>query len=189
VSTEGSEKVVLFQDMHQIIAFYDPALAESKKSDYATCKRCRWLYYCLDGFLEKVPITRQLEQVFYRYKAWGFTHFYVETVSFQKLLKMNYRDMQAQHPDCQFVIIGVDHHHNKEKRISTLEPLITNGYLLFSDSLPSLFIDQLTQFPTTYEDGPDALQGAVAQLKKTYEPGLLGMPIQVGNGPNMHRRF
>lgn len=67
------------------------------------------------------------------------------------------------------------------QRISTLEPEITNGYLLFSESINPRLITQLTLFPTTHDDGPDALQGAVAQLKKpVWEPdigvGLLQVP-------------
>jgi hypothetical protein len=38
--------------------------------------------------------------------------------------------------------------------------------LLFSESIHPRLMDQLTLFPTSYDDGPDALQGAVAQLKR-----------------------
>ena len=55
---------------------------------------------------------------------------------------------------------------SKYQRISTLEPDITNGYLLFADGIHPRLMDQLTLFPTSYDDGPDALQGAVAQLKR-----------------------
>jgi predicted phage terminase large subunit-like protein len=57
-------------------------------------------------------------------------------------------------------------HQNKYQRISTLEPDITNGHLLFSDSIHPRLMDQLTLFPTSYDDGPDALHGAVSQLKR-----------------------
>jgi predicted phage terminase large subunit-like protein len=63
-------------------------------------------------------------------------------------------------------VVGVHQHQNKYQRISTLEPDISNGHLLFAEGIHPRMIDQLTLFPTSYDDGPDALHGAIAQLKK-----------------------
>lgn len=71
-----------------------------------------------------------------------------------------------QENDFNLRVIGVSQHHNKEKRISSLEPLITNGQLLFNETLTPRLISQMQLFPTTHDDGPDALHGAVEQLKK-----------------------
>jgi hypothetical protein len=57
-------------------------------------------------------------------------------------------------------------HQNKEKRISTLEPLISNGHLLFAEIINSLLMTQLLLFSTNHDDGLDALYGAVPQLKR-----------------------
>ena len=56
-------------------------------------------------------------------------------------------------------------HQNKEDRISTLEPAIYNGWLLFNErDLPREFWLQFRQFPTAdHNDAPDAVQGALRQ--------------------------
>lgn len=63
-------------------------------------------------------------------------------------------------------MIGLTQHQNKEKRISTLEPLISNGHLLFAENINPLLMTQLVLFSTSHDDGPDALHGAVTQLKR-----------------------
>lgn len=48
---------------------------------------------------------------------------------------------------------------NKEKRIFTLEPKTTNGYILFNKSMSEEFKSQLESFPLgEHDDGPDALE-------------------------------
>jgi predicted phage terminase large subunit-like protein len=83
-------------------------------------------------------------------------------------LKQTYADAQEKRPrgSRPLRVQGVHQHQNKMQRISTLEPEISNGYLLFAETLTPRLLDQLTLFPTTYDDGPDALHGAVEQLKK-----------------------
>ena len=41
---------------------------------------------------------------------------------------------------------------------------------MFFENMNPRLIEQLTLFPTSYDDGPDALQGAVEQLKNRYDP-------------------
>jgi len=84
------------------------------------------------------------------------------------LLKDQYYQAQQGKPMSeQLRVIGIHQHANKIERISTtLEPVISNGHLLFGKHLPQQLIQQLLLFPTTYDDGPDALQGAVTQLQK-----------------------
>lgn len=115
---------------------------------------------------------------------------YYESNLGQSLLKPLYQSAQEKLPETQLLrLVGVSQYTNKFERISSLEPSITYGHLLFSTALNPRLIQQLILFPTGHDDGPDALQGAVAQLKKQIDSGLIGMPVQVGNGPNLHRRF
>lgn len=163
---DGSERLVT--DIERIVAYHDPALANTKDSDYAAIVVCaldsHGYIYCLDAYIEKVAPSRQIAQAYALHEKWGFERLYLEDNNFQGVLKHNYRDMQEQYPKLR--VIGVNQHTNKEKRILTLEPLITNGQLLFNETLSPRLISQLQLFPTAHDDGPDALHGAVEQLKK-----------------------
>lgn len=162
--------VVKASELIDIVAFHDPALGESLANDYAAIvvvAQDRYGYlYCLDAWLEKAKPDRQIQQAYKLQAQWGFDRLYLEDNNFQGLLKMNYRDHQLEYPEQTLRVIGVTQHQNKEKRISTLEPLISNGHLLFADNLNPLLMQQLLLFPTSHDDGPDALHGAVAQLKR-----------------------
>jgi len=163
-------KVVDAYELVDIVAFHDPALGEGLAHDYAAivvvAQDSYGYLYCLDAWLEKAKPDRQIEQAYRLQAKWQFERLYLEDNNFQGLLKMNYRDKQAEYPELPLRVIGVSQHQNKEKRISTLEPLISNGHLLFADSLNPLLMQQLLLFPTSHDDGPDALYGAVAQLKR-----------------------
>jgi predicted phage terminase large subunit-like protein len=165
-----SGKVINAADLVDIVAFHDPALGEDLASDYAAivvvAQDGNGYLYCLEAWLEKAKPDRQIQQAFKLQTQWKFERLYLESNNFQGLLKMNYRDKQLEYPEHPLLVIGVPQHQNKEKRISTLEPLITNGHLLFADNLNPLLMSQLLLFPTSHDDGPDALHGAVAQLKK-----------------------
>jgi predicted phage terminase large subunit-like protein len=160
--------------MERIVAFHDPALGkkahQQSEPDYAALvvvaqDRDGYLY-CLEAYIEKSAPSRQIEQAFILQAKWGFQTLYLEDNHFQDLLKQTYRDAQEQRPHQRLKVEGVHQHENKYKRISTLEPEISNGYLLFAENVNPRLIDQLILFPTTYDDGPDALQGAVARLKR-----------------------
>jgi len=167
---QESGKLIEADDITDVIAFHDPALGEGLASDYAAivvvAQDSYGYLYCLDAWLEKAKPDRQMAQAFKLQAKWQFERLYLESNNFQGLLKMNYRDKQLEYPEQSLRVIGVTQHQNKEKRISTLEPLISNGHLLFAENLNPLLMSQLLLFPTSHDDGPDALHGAVAQLKK-----------------------
>lgn len=165
---DGSNRFVRSEHLHRTVAYHDPALANTKDSDYAAIVVCasdlNGYIYCLDAYIEKVVPSRQIEQAYALYAQWGFEKLCLEANNFQGILKLNYRDLQDQYPEMR--VVGVTQHQNKEKRISSLEPLITNGQLLFNETLTPRLITQMQLFPTSHDDGPDALHGAVEQLKR-----------------------
>jgi hypothetical protein len=66
----------------------------------------------------------------------------------------------------QLPIREVHHSRNKETRIATLEPLVTNGWLRFAHDLPELFWAQLESFPRgEHDDALDALEAAISLLR------------------------
>ncbi len=152
-----------------IIAFHDPAMAEGKDPDYAAIVVCacdRYGHiYCLDAYIEKVIPSRQIKQAFELHKKWKFQRLYLEDNNFQGILKHHYRD-ELNKVEGSFMLSGVTQHSNKEKRIASMEPSITHGHLLFNVDLTPRFINQMHQFPTTNDDGPDALHGCFEQLRR-----------------------
>jgi predicted phage terminase large subunit-like protein len=172
----GSNRAVSAENLERIIAYHDPALGKKpdRKSDvdYAAIAvvardRDGYLYF-LDCYLKRANQSQQIAAAFSLREKWGFDTLYLESNHFQMLMKPVYDDAQARYPQTRpLQVIPIEQHRNKEQRISTLEPDITNGYLLFSNRLDPLIIQQMTLFPTAdHDDAPDALQGAVDQLKR-----------------------
>lgn len=172
----GEKPIILASQLH-IVAFHDPALGKkagqlSEPDDAAivvVAKDRDGYLYCLDAYIAKDPIEKQIRAAFRLAKQWGFGTLYLEDNGFQTLLKQPYADARAKFPIVNLQVKGVTQTENKYARISTLEPEITNGFLLFATDLNPRLIEQLTQFPTGYDDGPDALEGAVRKLRKRYD--------------------
>lgn len=166
---DESEKNIPSYRIDKVVAFHDPAVASTTTSDYAAivvvAKDHDGYFYTLDAVVERMSIDRQIKTAFKLHKKWGFSRLYLETNNFQVALKHNYQDIFDTLPDQPFRLSGVTQHQNKEKRISSLEPLVTNGQLLFADDLNQRFWSQMELYPTTHDDGPDALHGAVSQLR------------------------
>ena len=173
---DDPEHKAYYCHMLQIVAFHDPALGkkagQTSEPDFAAIvvvgiDQDGYLY-CLDAYIGKDPPSKQIQKAFQLFDKWQFNVLYLEENNFQSLLKGLYEDANHQRTDSTIWVKGVMQHENKYKRISMLEPEITNGYLLFADTIDPRLIEQLTLFPTSYDDGPDALQGAVYQLKKSF---------------------
>lgn len=171
---DGSDKKVYPSDLVEMVAFHDPALGKKagqvSEPDFAAIvvvalDKDGYLY-CLDAYIEKEAPSKQIQRAFQLFDHWGFDKLCLEENHFQELMKVLYQEINHQRPAAMMRIKGVHQHENKYKRISMLEPEISNGYLLFSESLNPRLIEQLTMFPTSYDDGPDALHGAVSQLKR-----------------------
>jgi predicted phage terminase large subunit-like protein len=71
---------------------------------------------------------------------------------------------EAQQKTSPLRVIGITNQGNKYQRISTLEPYITNGHLLFNTALDKQLMSQLSLYPTTHDDGPDCLSMAISQF-------------------------
>jgi predicted phage terminase large subunit-like protein len=171
---DGSDKRVPWEDLVRVIAFHDPALGKKPgqhtEPDYAAIvvagQDINGYLYALDCYLEKATPAGQINKALDLHRKWNFEMLYLEENHFQQLMKPLYLQAIEEANLSSLRVVGVHQHQNKYQRISTLEPDISNGHLLFSDAIHPRLMDQLTLFPTSYDDGPDALHGAVAQLKK-----------------------
>ncbi len=64
---------------------------------------------------------------------------------------------------------------NKEERIASSEPEISNGWLAFNSDTPREVFAQYDQFPSgDHDDGPDAIQAAASELGSAGEIGMTG---------------
>jgi predicted phage terminase large subunit-like protein len=171
---DGSGKQILWDAIERVIAFHDPALGKKpgqhSEPDFAAIvvvgQDMDGYLYALDCYMEKAAPAVQISKALNLQQKWDFDTLYLEENHFQQLMKPLYAQAIEDAGLLDLRVVGVHQHQNKYQRISTLEPDITNGYLLFSDAIHPRLIDQLTLFPTSYDDGPDALQGAVSQLKR-----------------------
>lgn len=172
-----TKKIISSHNLIEIVAFHDPALGkkagQSSEPDYAAivvvAKDQEGYLYCIDAYIEKDPPSKQIQKAFQLFDKWGFDRLYLEENNFQSLLKELYNEANSKRQNSFLRVKGVTQSENKYKRVSTLEPEITNGYLLFSDTLNPRLTEQLSLFPTSYDDGPDALQGAVSKIKKRFD--------------------
>ncbi|MDH4378389.1 MAG: phage terminase large subunit [Vampirovibrionales bacterium] len=167
---KAKQTYFLDRDFERVVAFHDPALAEKSGSDYgaivvAALDRYGHIY-CLDAWVERQPIERQIQQALWMHQKWGFKDLYLETNNFQKLLQTPYKLAREQAGITTLKVHSVDQHTNKLHRISTMQPDMVNGHLLFHRGLCPRFLEQLELFPTAKDDGPDALHGAWSQLRK-----------------------
>ncbi|MCX8036771.1 MAG: phage terminase large subunit [Candidatus Sumerlaeia bacterium] len=127
--------------------------------------------YVLDVWMERAAPTRQIEKVFDLHELWNYRLFGFEANCFQSLLAQPIADAQLRRREAgrpwDLAVVAVTHRDNKLRRIAALETLISNGWLLFSNTLSEDFLRQCAQFPRgAHDDGLDALEGAV-QLART----------------------
>ncbi len=167
IQWKGSEHSINRDDLHTVIAFHDPAAGEDT-GDYAAIvvvgKDADNYYYVLDASVKKHKVDQQIEAAYEFHKKWGLNFLHIEGNGFQGTLLDSYNKRFEDSPS-KPIIKAPNSRGNKEQRIASLQPHIENGHLLFNTSLPDEFIRQLSHFPTdTYDDGPDALHGAVNYL-------------------------
>jgi predicted phage terminase large subunit-like protein len=165
----------------RLYGYCDPSLGKSADGDYSAivtiaCDGDTGTMYVIDADLARrhpdVIIADILQKARDFYQLYGkhYTAFGAESNQFQWFLKEQLAKESARagiYLPLSEVYAGGD----KTLRIQTLQPDIKNGYLRFDPS-HTLLLQQLEQFPMgRHDDGPDALQGAVALCKKG---GVLG---------------
>lgn len=161
------------EDLYNVIAYHDPAMGDSE-GDYAAIvvvgKDRNGYYYVLDAYIGREYPDQQIEAAFNLYRKWQYSRIIVESNGFQMLVRDNYNKRFENEADSPLVQSS-NNSENKIERIATLQPHITNGHLLFNETLPVEFIRQLHHFPSaTHDDGPDALNGAVNALSRSVHP-------------------
>jgi len=158
-----------------IVAYCDPSLGDKSTSDYKaiiTVTYCEKRYYLLDIYIRKASILDMLHYMYTLYNTYK-CRLYMESNFWQKVVWEFIPQLSTQYKQL-LPLSPVENREKKELRIESLQPLFEWGWILFpsqeSDDLARLK-DQLLGFPAyPNDDGPDALAGAISNLKIDSEP-------------------
>lgn len=160
------------------ILYCDPAISDKTKSCYSAivlighiCEgihKGKWGVHATS--IEKRPPTKLMQDMINLHRATREMFnldiaTYMETNGFQALMKDNVMRI-AMEQGYELPITSRTETLNKEMRIGSLEPYITQAFLLFRDDWETasgnykLLLQQLKDFPQGEKDAPDALCGA-----------------------------
>lgn len=150
--------------------YCDPSLGRTASSDYSAIVTLAvdgesGLAYVMEADLERrrpdkiIADILDKERRLRRETGRGYTLFGAETNQFQWFLKEQLARESARQ-GLYLPVQGVRASEDKTMRVSTLQPDVKNGYILFRRD-QALLLRQLQEFPLgAHDDGPDALEGA-----------------------------
>jgi len=153
-----------------VTGFFDPSLETGASSDYkafVTVGRDRrdMVFYVMDAVIQKTSLEQIMRTIFNRHQQFGYQLVGVEDNLFQRLLLKEFDRLGVEIGKV-LPLKGVTHRIAKETRVASLSPLLERGKIRFirGHSDQELLVEQLLYFPsrTLHDDGPDALEGAVA---------------------------
>jgi len=135
--------------------------------------------YVLDVWLERAVPSDQICKAFDLHEHWQYEGFGLETNAFQKVLLEPFETERARRKrrgkPWDLPIIEQRHRVPKNTRIMKMEPLVSNGWLLFAGGLSEEFLRQIEDFPNDrHDDGPDAVAAALSLARGprlTTKPG------------------
>lgn len=123
--------------------------------------------YVIEADIERWGPEAAMNRITQLCKIYPVRRFVVETNQFQQILYSNLKCRLEAETYCTH-LMGVDNRTNKQQRIMGLEPEIIRGRLVFSRQHQRL-LQQMRAFPGgKNDDGPDALEMAVASAHRRY---------------------
>ena len=193
---ERTGTIIKWRDLYAYGAI-DPATGESKKST----RKTKLDYTCIVGgyqdtrgrlfvhrdWTKRARPTIYIDAIFTQHEEMQFEKFVIETNLYRNLLVENVirerktrekARKKAGRKDWALKIpfYEIENRDKKEKRIFTLEPKVSNGYILFNRNLGVDFMDMIEQFPNgDHDDGPDALEMLWGLVNNRYKPSPLNL--------------
>lgn len=190
---KDGEKGILIEDTQVFIplrhcrayATVDPATGQTKASsrkklDFSCIltgyqePKGRLIVY--RDWTERCPPTKYIKKILELNDIYHYEKVGVETNLYRNLLLPNIeaaRKELEKERDGKLVklpLYDIENVENKEKRIYTLEPKITNGYIILNRSLSQEFKNQLEDFPKAdHDDCPDALEMLYGMINGRYK--------------------
>lgn len=157
-----------FRGRCTIVGACDPSLGHrANKGDFSALVTLlkphkSKIVYVLDASLERCSPDKTLDRIVQMAQIYRYNTFYVESNGFQERLVTDLRD-RSRRAGVSLNIRTKTNKTDKMARIQSLEPMVSQGNLIFSRR-HSLLLDQFRQFPYGHDDGPDAIEMAVAAL-------------------------
>lgn len=136
--------------------------------------------YILDGYLDQETSTeRQILAIVDLLWKWDCRLLGIETNGFASLLPANIREAisrraQAEHtPEFDVQLPPINNVRSKVLRISSLEPLVNNGWLQFNKTLKAEMLQEFANFLPIADAGqdgfPDATEMAIRTIRRQWE--------------------
>lgn len=169
---ESSQSVIPWREL-RAFGVIDPSTglqvaSKSKKGDYACIlsgyQDTKGRLFVFEDTTKRISPTKQIDTIFDTHDRLDYEKFGVETNLYKNLLLPNIQDERKRRENkfgkkIKIPFYDIIQTENKVKRIFTIEPKITHGWILFNRSLGETFLTQHEEFPKgDHDDGPDALE-------------------------------
>jgi len=151
----------------------DPSMGKSTKADYTAimvlAKAPNGFMFLLEAIVKRITPDQAIQEQNELAGQYNFQDFGIEDNQFQALFKSKSAESSLESGN-RLPIHGLTQIANKELRIKSLEPDLTNGYIMFSEGGQELLVSQLREYPLgEYDDGPDALE-MVRTMATAFDP-------------------
>jgi len=163
-------------DELEILGSVDPSLKETRRSDPSAIltvgKSKQGIYYVLEADARKRSPDQIIDDLLAKTKLYKYKWVSVEAIQYQQFFSDEVKKRSA----VAGIYLNVKEFKSnvkKELRITSIEPLVTNGYIRFHPSQLDL-LEQLTYFPNiAHEDLLDALSQLIEQDRKKGGRGFI----------------
>lgn len=186
---ERSGKIIPWDEL-QPFGVLDPSTGQTKAKsgklgDYACLltgyQDRRGRCFVHSDETKRLSPTKQIQSIFDHQERYGYEKFGVETNLYRNLLLPNIIDERNRREKASGKLVKVafydiENTENKEKRIYTLEPRVTHGWILFNRTLSKEYMDQMQDFPhADHDDCPDATEMLWGLMNKRYTASPLSI--------------
>lgn len=174
---EKNNHFVPFRDL-EVFGTIDPATGQRKAkkgalgdfscilTGYAQRMKEHKRLFVHHDWTRREPPTKYIEEIFHLHQRFKYEKFGVETNLYRNLLLPNilaerdrWNKTLKDDEKIRIQFYDIEATESKEKRIYTLEPKVTHGWILLNRALSQEFTNQLDDFPhADHDDCPDALE-------------------------------
>lgn len=139
-----------------------------------------------NDWTKRAAPTKYIAEIFELHLRYGYHKFGVETNLYRNLLLPNIiaersRREKETKKVIQLPFYDIENVDKKEKRIYTLEPKVSHGWILFNRALSQEFMGQLEAFPHgDHDDGPDTLEMLWGMVNNRYKASSLSIDPMSG---------
>jgi phage uncharacterized protein (putative large terminase), C-terminal domain len=155
-----------------IIGFWDIAIGKNDRSDYNAIitigvDKSTGIIYVLDAWMAKCPMHEALQVAYKKIKEYQHNTFVVETVQAQWDMYRQLKQIVTKDRIYRTRLVSANPRVKKEVRIEAMQPMFENSVVKLRKS-QFLLLEMLEMYPEhNYDDGPDALAGAIEHARIT----------------------